>query len=213
MSKVLIKSSTLTDIANAIRAKDGSTAQMYPSEMAGKIQGISTGEKRIIPTKMVISSSNKTITGKGILYHSFGAYRATIDGTQYTIPYETQGSSFIGTEHLVPIKFNASAIVDKYSVGIVGYESDVILDNIPTQLIQGSPNSSTSITATGQGYVIVSTNSKYKSIGAITIDGVKIFSGGIYNRGSFRLDFDKNVTIKYSSTTSAEPAYYEIFIF
>lgn len=40
MSKVLIKSSTLTDIANAIRAKDGSTAQMYPSEMAGKIGAI-----------------------------------------------------------------------------------------------------------------------------------------------------------------------------
>ena len=40
MSKVLIKNSTLTDIANAIRAKDGSTAQMYPSEMAGKIGAI-----------------------------------------------------------------------------------------------------------------------------------------------------------------------------
>lgn len=212
MSKVLIKSSTLTDIANAIRAKDGSTAQMYPSEMAGKIGAISTGEKRIIPTKMVISGSNKTITGKGILYHSFGAYRATIDGTQYTIPYEIQGGSFIGTEHHVPIKFNASAIVDEYSVGIVGYESDVILDNIPTQLIQGSPNSSTSITATGHGYVIVSTDSKYKNIGAITIDGVKIFAGGIYTRGSFRLDFDKNVTIKYSSSTSSQ-ANYEIYIF
>ena len=213
MSKVLIKSSTLTDIANAIRAKDGSTAQMYPSEMAGKIQGISTGEKRIIPTKMVISSYDKTLTGKGILYHSFGGYRATIDGTQYTIPYQSQGSSFVRTEHLVPIKFNASAIVDEYSVGIVGYESDVILDNIPTQLIQGSPNPSTSITATGHGYVIVSTDRTYKNIGAITIDGVKIFAGGIYIRGSFRLDFDKNVTIKNNSKTSAEPANYEIYIF
>ena len=212
MSKVLIKSSTLTDIANAIRAKDGSTAQMYPSEMAMKIQGISTGEKRIIPTKMVISNSDKTLSGKGILYHSFGAYRATIDGTQYTIPYEIQGGSFYETEHLVPIKFNASAIVGEYSVGIVGYESDVILDNIPTQLIQGSPNPSTSITATGHGYVIVSTNSTYRNIGAITIDGVKIFAGGIYEEGSFRLDFDKNVTIKYSSSTSSQ-AYYEIYIF
>lgn len=161
---------------------------------------------------MVISGSNKTITGKGILYHSFGAYRSTIDGTQYTIPYEKQGGSFIGTEHHVPIKFNASAIVDEYSVGIVGYESDVILDNIPTQLIQGSPNPSTSITATGQGYVIVSTDSTYKNIGAITIDDVKIFAGGIYTQGSFRLDFDKNVTIKYRSSTSSQ-ANYEIYIF
>lgn len=51
MSKVLIKSSTLTDIANAIRAKDGSTAQMYPSEMAGKIGAISTGEKELYQRK------------------------------------------------------------------------------------------------------------------------------------------------------------------
>ena len=39
----LIQSTTLTAIADAIRAKDGSTAQMYPSEMAEKIAGISTG--------------------------------------------------------------------------------------------------------------------------------------------------------------------------
>ena len=39
----LVESGTLTAIANAIRAKDGSTAQMYPSEMAGKIRAISTG--------------------------------------------------------------------------------------------------------------------------------------------------------------------------
>lgn len=40
MGKVLIKDTTLTDIANAIRTKDGSTAKMYPREMAGKIGAI-----------------------------------------------------------------------------------------------------------------------------------------------------------------------------
>lgn len=43
MANVLIQSSTLTGIADAIRAKDGSTAQMYPSEMAGKILSIEAG--------------------------------------------------------------------------------------------------------------------------------------------------------------------------
>ena len=43
MGKVLIKDTTLTDIANAIRTKDGSTAKMYPREMAGKIGALPTG--------------------------------------------------------------------------------------------------------------------------------------------------------------------------
>lgn len=213
MSTVLINDTTMTSIADAIRSKGSSDEKMLPSEMAGKIQGISTGAKRIIPTQMVISSSDKTITGKGILYHSHGAYKETIDGTQYTIPYQSQANGFSGTGHLVPLKFNASAIVTQYNVGIIGYESDIDLDNIPTRMIQGRPSSSTSITATGQGYVIISTTSTYKAIGAITIDGVQIFSGGSYTRGIFRLDFDKNVTIKYNRITTANQANYEIFIF
>lgn len=43
MSVILVNDSTMTEIADAIREKDGSTAQMLPSEMAGKIQDISTG--------------------------------------------------------------------------------------------------------------------------------------------------------------------------
>ena len=70
MSKVLINDTTMTDIADAIREKDGSTAQMYPSEMAGKIQGISQGKKRLIPTAIMTneSASPLTIQGSGILY-------------------------------------------------------------------------------------------------------------------------------------------------
>lgn len=66
MSKVLIKSSTLTDIANAIRAKDGSTAQMYPSEMAGKIGAI---EKAPEKTKVTIVGYSELFKwGSGIAY-------------------------------------------------------------------------------------------------------------------------------------------------
>lgn len=213
MSTILLNDTTMTDIADAIREKDGSTAQMYPSEMAEKIGAISTGEKRIIPTKMVISNSDKTVTGKGILYHQSAQYRSTIDGTQYTISYENQGGYMAEPYHLVPIKFNTSAIVNEDKVGIVGYESDIVLDNIPTKLIYGCPTSSTSMTATGHGYVIVSTTSRYSAIGSITIDGVKIFTGANFEGGCFRLDFDKSVEIKYNSSSNREEARYEIYVF
>lgn len=43
-TQVLINQSTLTGIADAIRAKSNTTAQMYPNEMATKITDIPTGE-------------------------------------------------------------------------------------------------------------------------------------------------------------------------
>lgn len=49
MSVVLINDTTMTDIADAIRSKDGSDEKMLCSEMAEKIQGIkTTPEKGII---------------------------------------------------------------------------------------------------------------------------------------------------------------------
>lgn len=42
MSKVLVTESYLTDIGNAIRAKNGSTTKYKPSEMANAINGITT---------------------------------------------------------------------------------------------------------------------------------------------------------------------------
>lgn len=43
MAKMLIKDSTLTNIANAIREKTGNTAQIYPENMASQIRGIISG--------------------------------------------------------------------------------------------------------------------------------------------------------------------------
>lgn len=57
MSVILMNDSTMTDIADAIREKNGSTAQMYPSEMAGKIQSISQKET----TKVKITLANTTM--------------------------------------------------------------------------------------------------------------------------------------------------------
>lgn len=50
MAKVLVNDATLTDIADAIRTKDGSTAQMYPSEMAEKINQIKTAPEKATVT-------------------------------------------------------------------------------------------------------------------------------------------------------------------
>lgn len=43
MSKVLVTESYLTDIGNAIRAKNGSTTKYKPSEMAGAIKSLAGG--------------------------------------------------------------------------------------------------------------------------------------------------------------------------
>ena len=43
MAKMFIKDTTLTNIANAIREKTGSTAKLYPENMAGQIRSITSG--------------------------------------------------------------------------------------------------------------------------------------------------------------------------
>ena len=66
MANVLIQSSTLTGIADAIRAKDGSTAQMYPSEMAGKIDGVYEKGKTdgLSVTSDATASKSNILSGK-----------------------------------------------------------------------------------------------------------------------------------------------------
>ena len=59
----LIQGTTLTAIADAIRAKDGSTAQMYPSEMAGKIAAIET-----VPEGTLMASDNTVYTHPNSVY-------------------------------------------------------------------------------------------------------------------------------------------------
>ena len=48
MSKVLVTESYLTDIGDAIRAKNGSTSQYKPSEMAGAINDITTQDNTVL---------------------------------------------------------------------------------------------------------------------------------------------------------------------
>ena len=50
MAKVLVTDTHLTDIANAIRDKNGSTDTYKPSEMANAISNIETGGGGITPS-------------------------------------------------------------------------------------------------------------------------------------------------------------------
>lgn len=88
MSAVLINDTTMTSIAEAIRSKDSSSEKMLPSEMAGKIQAISTGipiPSPIVGGETVVMTSskdtavvtNKSMTATGILLQvkKAGTYR------------------------------------------------------------------------------------------------------------------------------------------
>ena len=74
MSNALITNSTLTDIANAIRAKTGSQATMLPSEMAGNIADIPSGGGEAVVALWTNSSSTS----------SFSAQDVEIDLSSYT---------------------------------------------------------------------------------------------------------------------------------
>ena len=69
MAKGLIDDSVLSDIANAIRSKDGSTAAMLPGAMAGKISNISTTPKTktgtFTPTNNDTATKNITVSNVG----------------------------------------------------------------------------------------------------------------------------------------------------
>ena len=69
MAKGLIEASVLTDIANAIRAKDGSTAKMLASAMEGKIRNISTTPTiktgTFTPTSIYLKGQTITVSNLG----------------------------------------------------------------------------------------------------------------------------------------------------
>lgn len=205
MSAILVNDSTMTDIANAIRAKDGSTTQMLPSEMAGKIGAISTGGGgRIIPTRLYADSSEVDVTGKGIVFLRDGITSVTIDGASVRIPREEQGSYYRIIDTL-PIRFNNSATIPEKCAGIVGEETDVILTGYPAKRIYGSPNSSTPIVANGKGYAILSGEDygEYARIGKVVLDGKIILNewAGLY-ASSIRLDFNQSISISYANTVN-----------
>lgn len=121
MAKVLVKESTLTEIAEAIRAKDGSTAKMYPAEMAGKIEAIETA-----PGKAVVNIQNANSNRIYIIYKT-NSYSLSGGGskdieigvgesitvTVYVVSWETSVSSYDSTYFDVTNTNKASVITLK----------------------------------------------------------------------------------------------------
>ena len=115
MPVVLINDTTMTDIADAIRSKDSSSEKILPSEMAGKIQGISTssiGVRTPISIKSITKAT--TITGKGTICSNSLA-SITIDGTKIT-PEEVGDIVYQCYYYL---EFEKSVIAPKGSVVIL----------------------------------------------------------------------------------------------
>ena len=97
MAKGLIKDSTLTAIANAIREKTETTATMLPSEMAALIQGI-TGAKVAYGSKALNNGNTPSINSVTI-DHGLG----TIPNLVYFMEIGTQYASSQASPLLVSI--------------------------------------------------------------------------------------------------------------
>lgn len=206
MSTILLNDTTMTDIADAIREKDGSTAQMYPSEMAMKIQGIPTGEKRIIPNKLYVTQA--TVSGSGIQYCK-GV--AIIDGNTYEI--DTAREDYLyGT----PVRFKHSATSGTGLPTIVGEETDEKLEGVPKIAtgIYGYLMPSGGFSSNGKGYAILHCSNSYNHIGAITIDGKRIISDFSLSKSwNIRFDFNKSIKISDRSIDSRYSPVWEIYVY
>lgn len=223
MGKVLIKDTTLTDIANAIRTKDGSTAKMYPREMAGKIGALPDKQKRLIPTKLVcFSKYAETFTGKGIVYGSNDFHRCSVDGVPFTSKVTTAIGD--GRKYYLYTPFERECKVseevrNRYSTFIVlsGNYSNIELLGNPKEIHSLYNGSGFSIT--GKGYARIYTlnvDEEFGRIGSIVVDGKTINSdwAGINYLNEFRIDFDKSFNIAKSSTVNSQTqVYVDCFIY
>ena len=101
--KGLISKSTLTAIADAIRAKTETSGTMLPSEMAAKIAGITTGDVRIGRFKNTTAKSTTFNIGKNVPQGDFALYvmlenhvTTSDDDLIYTIWYKDAGGTTSG---------------------------------------------------------------------------------------------------------------------
>lgn len=223
MSVILVNDSTMTDIANAIREKSGTTNQMLPSEMGGAIKNIKTGEKRLIPTKMYCcTNDDENVSGSGIVYfNTSGRYRncrvdnvllpkflPTIDttnGSAYS-DYTTFNESFANI-----CKYKGDLDYDSSIIVLIGQYSNDILIGKPKQISYFTANKT--ITIQGKGYVelIGDSSDYYSRIGQVKVDDVIIKNTndwcGLNLSMRVRIDFDRNFSITKSPSLASNQDY------
>ena len=218
MSTILINDSTMTDIANAIREKSGTTNQMLPSEMAGKIGAIPTAEKRLIVTKIDCSKSGTTtFNGKGyvMLSNTKAANNTKIDGKAvidiFHFPSDGQGGDY---DDINPpyfkLKFEKSCAIPSTNyesssrrsnnIAVLGEYSDEKLEGNPTEIYM-AVDSFSNTTITGKGFAILSGNQysgqqgRYIPANLIVDDNIVTTKDVLINETPIRVDFDKNIFI------------------
>lgn len=214
MSTILLNDTTMIDIADAIRSKDGTSEQMLPSEMAGKIGTMPAAEKRIIPTSFIYSGNDgESIAGTGITYLRKGN-AVNIDGKSYGTIDGTIYSG--GIEYGVPVRFKTSLTTRNRNLPIIiGNETDIKLEGVPKRIIAayGYLIPDAGISVTGNGYAILY-SAINDQIGAITVDGHKISNNlSIEDTLTIRFDFTESFKIAYRDIDSRYSPQWEIVVF
>lgn len=144
MAKGLIKDSTLTAIANAIREKTGTTGAMLPAEMAALIQGITGGK---------IAYGSLTLpekTGALTITHDLGVTPDIVYIAQTDDATVSSNTQVVTTGVLWPDKTGEIALMTKsathslisytqsnYSTYFTTLDSETVVMNVPSGMESG----------------------------------------------------------------------------
>ena len=175
MGKKLIKDSTLTGIANAIRAKGGTSGTMTPQEMPEKIAAIPTGgdiDALIDRSITEISSSSVTSIGVGAFFFcselttaNFPAatsigngafyYCISLTTVNFTVATSIGNGAFYSCSSLTTVDFpSASSIGNTAFKSCSNLKSLLLRGNMVCTLSSKNAFDSTPI-ASGTGYIYV----------------------------------------------------------
>lgn len=216
MSTILLNDSTMTEIADAIREKSGTTKQMLPNEMASKITLIPSGFYVYTPksvTQKTSIASGTVFNGPGIFYINRKSNIPTdayiiVDGIRYNI--RDINANYDGLLYYwgdcIPFK-NKLEIGDGFtdiSASITVFNTSTktkVNSLIPIDIINIYPDTSTSyrFSIKGKGFVSVSVDDTSAWGLTMVIDDTYTYNGS-RNRG-FASYFTKSIDISSISYT------------